>query len=167
MMDDPEDTANYEYDDRSLNMFLAFLISRLDVVAKRRLVSVFLDVMGTNNQRNPLDRNTCYVRIGLSDESRSRARMLLEHVDSIFFDILPPQQEELYQCCVNFRIMLENDMTGKGYIEFLKTWDRLVAMAELPFSLEEDFGGFKNWDAWNAAIEKATENCKIKFAASK
>jgi hypothetical protein len=166
-MDESDENFNYEYDDRSLDMFLAFLITHLDVVAKRRLVSVFLEVMGTSNQRHPLDRNTCYVRIGLSDESRSRARMFLEHVESIFFHILPPQQEELYQCCINFRDTLENDMTGNGYVEFLKMWNRLIEMTGLPFSLEEDFGGLKNWDAWNDAVEKAMENCKTKFAASK
>jgi hypothetical protein len=42
-----------------------------------------------------------------------------------------------------------------------------LARKKLPFSLDEDFGGLKRWEAWNNGIEKAIEDCEIKFAFSK
>ncbi len=58
-------------------------------------------------------------------------------------------------------------MTGKGYVELLNTCNHLVQLTGLPFSLDEDYGGLKNWDAWNTAIEKAVEDCKVKFGKGK
>jgi hypothetical protein len=73
--------------------------------------------------------------------------MFLWQAESIFFDMLQPLQEELYRLYPNVRKMLENGTTGNGYIEFLKMWNRLMEMTGLPFFLEEDFGGLKNWGA--------------------
>jgi hypothetical protein len=159
-----EETFNYDYDDdESLNMFLFFIVKKLDVSAKRHFLAMFLEAMGINNQRDPLDSSTRYVRIRLSEECKYRAKELLEHVEMIFFHILPARQEELYQYCLRLRDMLDYDMTGKGYIEFLNTCNHLVRLTGLPFSLEEEYGGLKTWEAWDNAIENAVEDCKTRF----
>ncbi len=68
-----EETFNYDYDDESLTMFLFFIIKKLDVSAKRHFLAMFLEAMGTNNQRDPLDPSTRYVHIRLSKECQYRA----------------------------------------------------------------------------------------------
>ena len=163
-MEPSDETFDYDHDDQSLNMLLSLLIRRLDIAAKRHLVALFLDMMGTTEKRNPLDASKSYIGVRLSDESRHRARELVEHVEMIFFYVLPAKQEELYRYCINLRDMLDHDTTPKGYVEFLNLCHHLVRMTELPFSLEEEFGGLKTWEEWNNAIEKAIEDCKIKFA---
>ncbi len=116
------------------------------------------------DKQNPLDASKSYIGVRLSDESRNRARGLVDNVETIFFYILPPKQEELYRYSINLRDMLDYDTTPKGYVELLNLCQHLVQMTGLPFSLEEDFGGLNSWDAWNNAIEKAIEDCKIRFA---
>lgn len=161
----PSDEAfDYDYDDQSLNMLLSLLIRRLDISAKRHLVALFLDSMGITEKQNPLDASKSYIGVRLSNESRNRARQLVENVEMIFFSILPPKQEELYRYSINLRTMLDYDTTPKSYVEFLNLCQHLVQMTGLPFSLEEDFGGLKSWEAWNNAIEKAIEDCKVRFS---
>jgi hypothetical protein len=89
-MESSDETFNYDHDDQSLNMLLSLLIRRLDIAAKRHLAALFLDMMGTTEKRNPLDASKSYIRVALSDESRHRASELVEHVEMIFFYILPP-----------------------------------------------------------------------------
>src|SRR5690242_7133415 len=136
-------------------MLLSLLIRRLDIAAKRHLAALFLDRTGTTEKRNPLDASKSCIRVTLSDESRHRARELVEHVEMIFFYILPPKQEELYRYYVNLRNMLDHATTPKGYVEFFDLCQHLVQMTGLPFSLDEDFGGLKSWEAWNNDIDKA------------
>lgn len=163
-MEPSDETFDYDYDVQSLNMLLSLLIRRLDISAKRHLVALFLDSMRITEKQNPLDASKSYIGVRLSDESRNRARELLEHVEMIFFNILPPKQEELYRYSINLRDMLDYDTTPKGYVEFLNLCQHLVQMTGLPFSLEEDFGGLKSWDAWNNAIVNTIEDCKTRFA---
>lgn len=166
-MDISDENFDYEYDDQSLNMLLSLLIRRLDISAKRHLVALFLDMMGITEKRNPLHASKSYVGMPLSTESKDRARELVEHVEMIFFYILPPKQEELYRYCINLRDKLGHDSTPSGYIEFLNLCHHLVRLTGLPFSLDEDFGGLQSWEAWNNAIDQAIEDCKRKFAISK
>jgi hypothetical protein len=163
-MEPSDETFDYDYDDQSLNMLLSLLIRRLDISAKRHLVALFLDSMRITEKQNLLVASKSYIGVRLSDESRNRARELLEHVEMIFFNILPPKQEELYRYSINLRDMLDYDTTPKGYVEFLNLCQHLVQMTGLPFSLEEDFGGLKSWDAWNNAIVNTIEDCKTRFA---
>lgn len=163
-MEPSDETFDYDYDVQSLNMLLLLLIRRLDISAKRHLVALFLDSMRITEKQNPLDASKSYIGVRLSDESRNRARELVEHVEMIFFNILPPKQEELYRYSINLRDMLDYDTTPKGYVEFLNLCQHLVQMTGLPFSLEEDFGGLKSWDAWNNAIVNTIEDCKTRFA---
>jgi len=60
--------------------------------------------------------------------------------------------------------MLDHATTPRGYFEFLNLCHHIVSLTELPFSLDEKFGGLKSWEAWNNAIDKAIEDCKIKFS---
>jgi hypothetical protein len=163
-MEPSDETFDYDYDDQLLNMLLSLLIRRLDISAKRHLVALFLDSMRITEKQNLLVASKSYIGVRLSDESRNRARELLEHVEMIFFNILPPKQEELYRYSINLRDMLDYDTTPKGYVEFLNLCQHLVQMTGLPFSLEEDFGGLKSWDAWNNAIVNTIEDCKTRFA---
>ena len=163
-MEPSDETFDYDYDDQLLNMLLSLLICRLDISAKRHLVALFLDSMRITEKQNLLVASKSYIGVRLSDESRNRARELLEHVEMIFFNILPPKQEELYRYSINLRDMLDYDTTPKGYVEFLNLCQHLVQMTGLPFSLEEDFGGLKSWDAWNNAIVNTIEDCKTRFA---
>jgi hypothetical protein len=162
-MEDFEETFNYDYDDESLNMFLYHILKKLDVSAKRRFSAMFLDALGVNNQRDPSDPTTRHVRIQLSKDCKSRVNELLEHADIIFFHILNKKQRKLYSHFSGIEFFLKYGMTGTGYIEFLNACNSLARLTGLPFSLEEEYGGLKTWDAWNAAVEKAIEDCKVKF----
>lgn len=159
-----DESLDHDYNDQSLNIFLSLLIQRLDIAMRRRLVALFLEMMGSAEKRNPLDASKSYAGVPLSEESKYRARGLVEQVEMIFSEILPPKQEELYQKCINLRETLGHDTTPEGYIDFLNLCHHLFQLTRLPFSLEEDFGGLKTWEAWDIATEKAVEECKQKYA---
>lgn len=162
-MEDFEETFNYDYDDTSLTMFLFYILKKLDVSTKRDFLAMFLEGIMGKDERSPFDPATIHVSIQLSKECKSRVRQLLDHADIIFYQTLSKKQKELYSYFSEIKMFMEHGMTDVGYIEFLNACGSLVKITDLPFSLEEDYGGLKTWEAWNTAIEKAIEDCKLKF----
>jgi hypothetical protein len=138
-----DESIDHDYNDQSLNSLLSLLIRRHDAGAKSRLVALFLDMLGAAEKRNPLDASKSYVSVHLSDETGLRASELVEQVEVILSEILPPKQEELYQHRINLRNTLVHDTIADGHIDFLNLCHHLVHLTGLPFLLEEDFHGLK------------------------
>ena len=162
-MEDYEETFNYDYDDNGLTLFLFSILKKLDTASKRSFLAMFLKVIFRGGHSDPLDPASMHVCIDLSEECKLHVESLLENADLIFSDSLSEEQRELYQHVSQIKSFMNLNMTAKGYMEFLNRCNNLARLTGLPFSLEEEYGGLKTWDAWNTASEKAMEDCKEKF----
>jgi hypothetical protein len=183
-MEDPGESADDNEDDdkeltekdkerflngseESLEMFVFYLFRKLDAVAKRMIVSMFLDIIGVCNRSNPYGLGPRRPIVELSSESKSYVSDLLEHADMIFCRSLSKRQRELYNHFSTIRIFMKNELTLRGYIELLNTCNSLTRLTCLPFSIDQKYGGLSNWDEWNGAIEQALESGREKFGRKK
>jgi hypothetical protein len=101
--------------------------------------------------------------IYLDQDTKKRVESFLQTVDGLLWEVLLPELRTIYDGLRVIRMFTDYGMTIPGYVEFLNACHDLVKLTDLPFSLDEEFGGLKNWDDWNSAIETATEKARKRF----
>ncbi|MBL8092414.1 MAG: hypothetical protein JNJ43_18925 [Anaerolineales bacterium] len=82
----------------------------------------------------------------------------------MFFQTLSKKQRELYNLFTAIKFFVKFDLTGERYIDLLNSCNKLARITDLPFALEDKYGGLKDWDTWNKAIEKALKEGRKKFS---
>ncbi len=163
--DESEDglTNINELDNTSLDTFLFYIIKKLDANSKRFFISTFLEVMGAKDRRDPFGMGSRVVRVELSKDSEHNTKELAELSEIIFFRALSKKQKELYNLISIIKFFSGKIVTAQGYIDLLNSCNTLARITGLPFSLEDKYGGLKDWDEWNSAIEKALKEGRKKF----
>jgi hypothetical protein len=154
--------------EESLNMFFLYLIKKMNSSIKRELLAMFLDSMGAKDRSYPYGMGSRKIVIELSSDCKSHIEDLVDFADMILFRTLSKKQRELYNYFSTIRYLSRREtMTGNGYVELLNACNSLARLTGLPFSVEEQYGGLKDWDEWNNAIDKAIKESREKFGRKK
>lgn len=155
-MDNSENDRNQDQEGNILDLFLFYVIQKMDANTKRKFLSMFLDKLADDQQDmfTPPKPGVC---IYLSEESRAYLDNFLDGVDIVFSNMLDKPQKQIYYNIAGVKLMARIGMTEKGYISFLNACHALQDLTDLPFSLDEDFGGLSNLDAWDTAVDEAVE----------
>jgi hypothetical protein len=155
-MDNSENDRNQDQEGNVLDLFLFYVIQKIDTNTKRKFLSMFLDKLAEDPQ-NMFPPPRPGVCIYLSEESKAYLENFLDGVDIVFTNMLDKPQKQIYYNIAGVKLMARIGMIEKGYISFLNACKTLEGLTGLPFSLDEDFGGLSNLDAWDTAVDEAVE----------
>ena len=100
------------------------------------------------------------IGIYLEKEEKERVETFLIHVDHLFRLTLSERQRKIYDAYKATQIFKDNGMTIKGYLEFIRLTNELMALTGIPFSLEADYAGLESQNDWDAAVTKAFQAAK-------